>query len=449
MRRTIFTFIALCLFAALASCSSGVDYQTKEKDSSTDTNKYYVTTQFANKVYFYKQNKDADPELSTYLRDTTADVENASIQKGTPLSQLESLKSYVGFTLYTASQNQNVLNLYYKRKQVTYEFYSAKEKGKLEFRTVGLYESKVASPDYAPLEGFFVVGWEDADGKNMGGTYGADDEKFYPRLLAKEEAIGTKVVADTKGDILLDDGTVISYKEFCESDNDRKSKVILHAFGVLVCPNYKPSQIASSAPEEGNDNFYTNNIKGNDSIYSGDKKLIAAVFKRNNALYDGVPWISENDSLLKCSIELSNYFDGDKNASLLKSVCSNDNNIMQGANAFSSCESYGDAYCPNTKFADGWHLPSVGELGVFYDVFFAGADWSNLTALFYNFNASGRVVWTSNANPPSDTDLYTRPLRKSWTVELPGMTTSEKKRSATTVDSSKNLIAIPFLIVAH
>ena len=149
----------------------------------------------------------------------------------------------------------------------------------------------------------------------------AYDKKYYPRLLTKEEAVGTKAVADTKGDILLDDGTVISYKEFCDLDNNGKNKVALHAFGVLVCPSYKPDQTASSAPEDGNDNFYKNNVDNNDarkSIYSGDKKLVAALFKKNDSSYNGVPWINDNDSLLKCSMSLENYFDGNKNASLLK-----------------------------------------------------------------------------------------------------------------------------------
>ena len=443
MRKTIFTFFALSLLAAaLFSCSSGVEYVIKEKaPDAADTNKYYATSQAATKVYFYLQNKNGDPELSTYERDKASDIENASIQKGTPVSQLSSLKSYVGFTFYTASQTQNVLNLYYSRNKVKYEFYSAKEKGQLAFRFVGLYGSKVSPPDsgYTPQKNCIVVGWEDDDGNGVDSTYGPDDKKFYPRLLAKEEAVGTKGSADTKGDILLDDGSVISYKEFCDLDNDGKSKVALHAFGVLVCPSYKSDQIASSAPEDNKASFYNNNIKGKSSLLSGEKKLVAAVFK--GAAHGVLPWINYNDTLLQSSMSLENYFDGAKNISLLKSASLADGDYRQGQNALAFCDSYGKNYCPSTAFADGWHLPSVGELGVFYDAFFAGDGWTALTALLYNFPPAVQTVWTSNssAHPYDASAIYTRPAKKSWAFDFTNMKTLETAR-----DTNANVI--PFMI---
>lgn len=437
MRRTIFTFLALSLLAVFFSCSSGMDYHIINKAPSGDANKFYATAQLATKVYFYKQNKNGDPELSTYIRDAAADLENANIPKGTALSQLESLKSYIGFTLYTASQSQNVLSLYYSRNKVAYEFYSAKEKGLLAFRLVGLYESKVAPPDYTPQENCIVTAWEDADGNNMEQTYGPVDKKFYPRLLAKEEALGTKGVADTRGDILLDDGSVISYKDFCALAD--KNKIALHAIGVLVCANYNPGQKASSAPEDGNDNFYKNNVKGNSSLFSGDKKLIAAVFK--GSAYSVLPWINYNDTLLKSSMELADYFDGGKNTALLKSLSLADGDYAQGQNALSFCDSYGKNYCPSTKFADGWHLPSVGEMGAFYETFFSNTGWESLTALFYNFGPSVQIAWTSNvSSPPYDPSaIYSRPVRKSWAVEFEGMKTLKTGRD-------QNGLVIPFLI---
>lgn len=444
MRRTIFTFLALSLLsAAFFSCSSDVEYVIKEKaPDAADTNKYYATTQAATKVYFYLQNKNGDQELSTYIRDTTADMEDAGIQKGTPVSQLESLKSYVGYTFYTASQTQNVLNLYYSRNKVTYEFYSAKEKGLLAFRLVGLYESKVTPPDYTPQENCLVVAWEDADGNPIGSEYGAEDKKFYPRLLAKESALGTKGVADTRGDILLDDGSAISYREFCDLDASAKSKIVLHAFGVLVCESYKDSQNASSAPEDGNDNFYKNNVKGSSTLFSGEKKLIAAVYKKDDYLYNGVPWISNNETLQKCSMSLENYFDGGKNTALLKNLSLADGDYTQGLNAFSSCDSYGDSYCPNTKYASGWHLPSIGELGVLYDIFFSGAGWTELTSSFYNSISGGAVsvVWTSNVSSPPY-NPSSRPVRKSWSVEFSAMNMNTVKTSR-----DQNGLVIPFLI---
>ncbi len=305
---------------------------------------------------------------------------------------------------------------------------------------MGLYENKVSPPEYTPLESCFVIDWEDDDGTSIGSAYGAYDKKYYPRLLTKEEAVGTKAVADTKGDILLDDGTVISYKEFCDLDNNGKNKVALHAFGVLVCANYNPGQSASSAPEDGNDNFYKNNIKGSSTLFSGEKKLIAAVFK--GTAYSVLPWISHNDALLKCSMRLANYFDGGKNTELLESLSLANGDYAQGQNALSFCRSYGNNYCPATKFADGWRLPSIGELGALYDAFFDGSNasgWTALTALFYNFNSSGKIIWTSNASEPDNPDLYSRPVRKSWAVDFTNMKTSETARDT-------NRCVIPFLI---
>ena len=440
MRRLIFTFLALSLLAAFFSCSSDVEYAIKEIPATTGTNKYYATSQLATKVYFYLQNKDGDPELSTYERDTAADMESANIPKGTPLSQLESLKSYAGFTLYTASQSQDALNLYYSRNNVKYEFYTAKEKGTLVFRTTGLYESKLTPPTYTPQENCLVVAWLDFDGNAIEATYGAEDKKFYPRLLPKETALGTKSVADTRGDILLDDGSAISYREFCALDASAKSKIVLHAFGVLVCANYKDSQNASSAPEDGNDEFYKNNVKGNSSLFSGGKKLIAAVYKKDDYLYNGVPWISNNETLQKCSMSLEDYFDGEKNTALLKSLSMADGDYTQGLNAFSSCDSYGDSYCPDTKFADGWHLPSIGELGLLYDTFFSGAGWTELLGSFYDFSGAVSVVWTSNvSSPPYNPN--SRPVRKSWSVEFSATNMNTVKTSR-----DQNGLVIPFLI---
>jgi len=303
-----------------------------------------------------------------------------------------------------------------------------------------LYESKLTPPTYTPQENCLVVAWLDFDGNAIEATYGAEDKKFYPRLLPKETALGTKSVADTRGDILLDDGSAISYREFCALDVSAKSKIVLHAFGVLVCANYKDSQNASSAPEDGNDEFYKNNVKGNSSLFSGGKKLIAAVYKKDDYLYNGVPWISNNETLQKCSMSLEDYFDGEKNTALLKSLSMADGDYTQGLNAFSSCDSYGDSYCPDTKFADGWHLPSIGELGLLYDTFFSGAGWTELLGSFYDFSGAVSVVWTSNvSSPPYNPN--SRPVRKSWSVEFSATNMNTVKTSR-----DQNGLVIPFLI---
>ena len=446
MKKHLSSKIIYCLTLALFfGCKTETDFNYVDKNQDSefqDINSAYTTEQVATKVYFYKQNENGDPELSTYERDTTADIDSTSIPAGTRISQLNSLKSYKGFTFYTATQMDDLLNVYFRRNEVTYEFYSSKANPRLVYTKSGLYGTKVTPPTYTPLEKALVVGWEDSDGNLLGTKYDDTDKKYYPRLLI--DALGTKTVPDTKGDILLDDGSVISYVDFKSKSDEDKATLILHAFGVLVMTNYNPDEIATVAPKDGDDckEFYYKNIGNEDaraSISSGDKKLIAAVFKKDDSLYNGLPWISNNDTLSDSSMTLNNYFDGRRNISQLEKLGIKDGDFLQGLNAISSSSDYGSKYCSGTMYTDGWHLPSIGELGVLYDTFFLGIDWDSFVKTFYK--TDGNPIWTSNstAHPYDASAIYTRDAKKSWTVELNNMTTTEKKRDT-------NAYVIPFLI---
>lgn len=436
---TILFFLLLTLFSA---CKTETDYNYKEKETETqlpDISTAYTMNQAATKVYFYKQKANGEPDLSSFERDTSADIESTSIPAGTRISQLNSLKSYKGFTFYMASQIEEVLNIYFSRNKVTYEFYSSKANSQLVYKTTGLFESKLTPPEYQPLDKTMLVGWEDSDRNLLGSTYGDTDKQYFPRLL--EDALGTKNVADTPGDILLDDGSVISYGTFCAKSDDEKATLALHAFGVLVMANYNSDQLALTAPGDGDKEFYYKNI-GNDesraAISSGDKKLIAAVFKEKDTLYNDIPWLSNNDTLLKSSMTLTNYFDGSRNIAQLENFDLSDGDFKQGVNAISTSKDYGSVYCADTVYAEGWHLPSIGELGVFHDAF----NTINYdTLLDYFYNTSSRPVWTSNATSQSydSSAIYTWEAKKSWAVELESMTTSQKTRDQTGC-------VIPFLI---
>lgn len=463
LSKILFSLLFATLFFA---CKSEVDYNEIEKKSETqlpDISTAYTTPEEATKVYFYKQNKNADPDLSTYEHDSSSDITSISIQKGTRISQLNSLKSYEGFTFYTASQVKEVLNIYFKRNTVTYEFYSSQDNPTLVYKTTGIFESKVSPPSYTPLEKtMLLIGWEDSDGTLLGSSYGSTDNQYYPKLLAG--ALGTKGIADSKGDIILDDGSVISYADFCQKDDEGKSAIVLHAVGVLVATNYNSEQIATTAPENDKDTFYQNNINTDDarkSIFSGTKKLIAAVFKDNDPLYAGftdddgkynsVPWISNADSLLYSTMNLTNYFDGGENATQLKQFDTKVGDFMQAINAFSSSDYYGTKYCSNTAYAEGWHLPSIGELGVFFNIF--KPDLEEYATLYeYFYKTEGKHIWTSNVTGHSydSSAIYVRNPEKSWTVELSGMTTKEIARynePKAPGDSPVYTYVIPFLIL--
>lgn len=456
--KILFSLLLAPLFFA---CKNEVDYNDVEKKTETqlpDESTAYTTPREATKVYFYKQNKNADPDLSSYERDTASDINSTSIPAGTHISQLNSLKSFTGYTFYTAIQVKEVLNLYFNRNTVTYEFYSSQDNPTLVYKTTGVFESKVSPPSYTPLEKtMLLVGWEDSDGVLLGSSYGSTDNQYYPRLLSG--ALGTKGIADSKGDIILDDGSVISYADFCQKDDEAKSKIVLHTVGVLVATNYNNEQIATTAPENDKDTFYQNNINTDDarkSIFSGTKKLVAAVFKDSDPLYAGftdddgkynsVPWISNADSLLYNTMNLTNYFDGGENAAQMKQFDSKVGDL----NAFSSSDYYGTKYCSNTAYEDGWHLPSIGELGVFFNIFNpALEEYATLYEYFYKMD--GNRIWTSNATGHSydSSAIYVRNPEKSWTVELSGMTTKETARyneAKAPADSPVITYVIPFLI---
>lgn len=442
MKKTASKILFFLLLPLFFACKSEIDYNIVEKQAETqypDISTAYTMTQAATKVYFYKQKANGDPELSTFERDTSADIESTSIPAGTRISQLNSLKSYKGFTFYMANQLDEVLNVYFSRNKVTYKFYSSKANPHLVYKKTGLFECKVTPPEYMPLDKTMFVGWEDSDGNLLGTTYGDTDNQYFPRLI--EGALGTKNVADTPGDILLDDGSVISYGTFCAKSDDEKATLALHAFGVLVMANYNSDQLALTAPGDGDKEFYYKNI-GNDesraAISSGDKKLIAAVFKESDSLYNALPWLSNNDTLLKSSMTLTNYFDGSRNIAQLENFDLSDGDFKQGVNAISTSKDYGSVYCADTVYAEGWHLPSIGELGVFYDAF-NSVNYDTLLNYFYNTNKS--PVWTSNATSQSydSSAIYTWDAKKSWTVELESMTTSQIPRDQTGC-------VIPFLI---
>ncbi len=446
MKKHLSSKIIFCLTLALFfACKTETDFNYVEKKTDQqypDISVAYVTQQVATKVNFYKQNENGDPELLTFERDKSADMNSTSIPSGTRISQLNSLKSYKGFNFYTATQHEEVLNVYFIRKKVTYEFYSSKADSHLVYKTTGLFECKVTPLEYKPLEKKMFVGWEDSDGNLLGTKYDDADKKYYPRLL--DDALGTKAEPDTAGDILLDDGSVISYGDFKSKSDEDKATLILHAFGVLVMTNYNVDEIATVPPKTGDDDkeFYYQNIANTDSrasISSGDKKLIAAVFKKDDSLYNGLPWISNNDTLSDSSMTLNNYFDGTRNISQLEKLGTKDGDFLQGLNAISSCADYGSKYCADTIYAEGWHLPSIGELGVLYDTFFLSIDWDSFVKTFYK--TDGNPIWASNstAHPYDASAIYTWNAKKSWTVELNDMTTSEKARD-------ENALVIPFLI---
>lgn len=448
MKRTF--LLSLFIIPLLFACQNHVEYDTKEKNTgkNSDTNSFYTTTSDASKICFYLQNKDGDPEISTFIHDTSADTEQR-IPKGTSLSQL-ALKSYSGFTYYTAVQVEESLNIYYKRNFVTYQFYTSKENGSHLYNLSGLYDTKIQNPSYSTDSEYFLY-WEDSDGNHLGDTFTEADKIFYAKMLTKSLAIGTKPAADTKGDILLDDGSVISYSEFAALSD--KSKIINHAYAVLVCTNYDSNFYTSAKP---GDTFFSTLETEKASLFNGRQKLIAAVYK-DNEKYKKIPWIGNKETYLSYPMNLNNYIDGSVNTDYINSLYGNDGYYLTNYNAFSSSISYGKNFCSNTAYADNWYLPSLAELYALY-LLVTDSNYSALLTNFYpNFNAG--LFWSSNATPPdtysygvfdANTMVWTRYTQKAWIaiIRFAGdpIFTSDFSRDYTEVESLENSSshAIPF-----
>lgn len=393
-RRFFFNLILLCSF--FFACQNNVDYDTKVKNS-LETNNYFITSQDASTICFYKQNKYGDTDLSTYEHDTSSDTKQ-TVPKGTSLAQL-ALKSFEGFKYYTAVQSGDTLNVYYNRLLVSYEFYSSKTDGKHLYNFSGLYDTSVTSPSYITDSDYYFICWKDIDGNALGTKYGADNKVYYPEVLSKAAAIGTKGVADTKGDILLDDGSVISYSDFINLTN--KTSVINHAYAVLVCTDYNSNYTTSA---ETGDNIYTILENEKTKLFSGKQKLIAAVYK-DDFQYKNVPWISKNELYLAYPFsKLNNWLDGFINTDYIKSIKVANADYSESKNAFSACETYGKNYAASTANTDEWYLPSLGELYALH-LLLTDNNYSALKTNFY-LSANGSGIWTSNTSPDDKTGYY-------------------------------------------
>ena len=393
MKKSIFISILFSLLVSIFSaCQNNVDYATKVKETSKnslETNNYYITTQDASIICFYKQNKYGDTELSTYEHDALSDT-SQMVPKGTSISQL-ALKSFAGFKYYTAVQSGDTLNVYYNRNLVSYEFYSSKTNGKHLYNYAGLYDTMVTSPSYITDSDYYFISWKDTDGNALGRKYGADNKVYYPEVLSKSAALGTKGAADTKGDILLDDGSVISYSEFSALTD--KTSIIAHAYAVLVCTDYNSDYDTAAVP--GN-NFYETLENEKTTLFNGKNKLIAAVFKDNSS-YRSIPWANNNEVYYAYPMNLTNYLDGSVNTDYIKSIKSDKTDYSKTNNAFSTCESYGRQFAPKTANSDEWYLPALAELYALH-LLLNDEKYPDLKKYFYP-NLEPLKIWSSNIIP--------------------------------------------------
>ncbi|EID85202.1 hypothetical protein MSI_13270 [Treponema sp. JC4] len=434
----------LFLFPLFIACQNQVDYDIteKEKDKSTDTNNYYITENDASTICIYLQNKKGDSDFTTYEHDTASDTTGMRITKGTSLAQL-SLKSYTGFTYYRAVQIGETLNLYYNRNFVTYSFLDSKTNGSYVYKISGLYGTKFFAPTSLQSDDYFLAGWEDENGEELPSTFGTADKKFYPHLISKENKLGSKGIADTKGDILLDDGSVISYEEF--SAKADKSGIIEHAYGVLICTTYNSEYISSAVPKMTVDvedySFFITLNSEKDDLFGGQQKLIAAVYK-DDYRYKNLNWISNNAIFINYQMNLTNYLDGSICTELIKSLKTDDSDYTKTLNAFSACSTYGHDFCPNTIYSEDWYLPSLGEIYALITLI-NDPKYSDIKTYFYEPDSlKSMEIWSSNSTPSPS---YEYGIQNSWTVKFnDNLTVYYTESKARYSDSPSDNWVLPF-----
>lgn len=437
MKKNFYIIILFSLlFSLFFACKTDVEYETKLKDisgNSLETNNYYKTSQNASIICFYKQNKYGDPELSTFEHDTASDT-NQTVPKGTSIAQL-ALKSFPGFTYYTAAQAGDTLNIYYKRNLVEYDFYSSKTGGKHLYKFSGLYDTSVTNPSFITDSDYYFLCWKDTDGNSLGTKYSSDNKIFYPELLSRSIALGTKGVADTKGDILLDDGSVISYSEFSALTD--KTNIINHACAVLVSTDYNSEYASSVFPRKEDNNFFNILESEKTSLFGGKQKILAAVFK-NDLRYKNKSWINNQNIYTNYQIDLTNYLDGSVCTNIIKALKTNEDDFTKSENAFSASISYGRNYCSKTAFTEDWYLPSLAEIYALI-LLINDSNYADIKTYFYDFlSLNTTEIWSSNSTPAGS---YEYGLQKAWAVKFKNsytdFVTSEIERYSATPGNNR------------
>ena len=411
---TITTASLLCA-SAFMGCRTEVTYDTVEK---VQTSTVYTTTQDATQIFYYKQNKNGDTSLSSYERDTASDTLSTVIAKGTALSQLAQ-KSYAGFTYATVIQIGSTINVYYNRKSVTYEFYSSKDASAWTYKVTGLYGSDVTAPSCAPPSDLFSFDhWEDGNGAVLSSTFEADSKKYYAVFHVKNSILGTKSQADTVGDLLLDDGSVISYAEYAALTEEKRSVVRPHVNAVLICTDYDheynfpwggltPVTSLASKINTMFLNSYTPAVQK--ALHGGKTKLIAGVYKGSG--YVAIPWVENCREMESGSLTLINDVDGEKNMELINAFIPtatnrtfyyyyNPNETFQSTiTALTAGTRYGPDFCKDNEYNDKWYVPSLSEIYVLYHFLNDKKEGGEriYKAIGDDFYNGAALLWTSQA----------------------------------------------------
>jgi len=391
---TVSSIFVLTLLVIIG-CRNEVTFETTVKEQ---TSTVFTTTQDATCVYYYKQNKYGDTDLTSYERDTSADATNVAIKKGTALSQVAQ-KNFAGFSYATAVQVNDVVNVYYNRNTITYEFYRSTESPTRIYKMSGLYGTDFEIPSFptALLDSTqFFSHWATEEGGTPTNTYGSVSKKFYAEFLSGRGLLGSKGCVDTLGDILLDDGSVISYKEYVdltEYTTPKRSEVIPRAVGVLFCTDYNLDYVVENWGRDSQGWCSISKLVTEGELHAGRQKLIAGVFKETG--YSSIPWSAADSGITDGRLYLQNCVDGEKNIETIEAYLNpavRGDSFKNSICVLTAGGRYGNDFCQDTIYSKNWYAPSICELYVLHRFL---QEHKEIAEDFYgNFS---ETLWTSQA----------------------------------------------------
>ena len=317
--------LAAMVIVGLASCQQ--ETETKYVDKLVYQNFIEPGTYT---VYHLKQNTTGGKAIANYTLESADTESDKVLTENTYLDTLK--KTYEGFTAVALAQNGTAVYVFYDRNTITYTFKTGTDgafsDGTTEKTVSGLYGASVEVSETPSKAGYYFKKWTTTEDFTVN-LFGAEDCTFTATWIENTGKYSSCVV----GDIILKDGTAVSYNDF-DSDNQQAAAVIVRAatdttpaLGVGIVHNTSGLAWCTESA-----NGYSTNITGLQGTTT------------------------------------SGYMDGSDSWSILQATCTDatEENAASLYPAWNFCLTYGTTNSLGDSIKDGWYLPAMAELYTIY-----------------------------------------------------------------------------------